>query len=124
MKKIFALVPFMDRSDEEIMAIREDVLATYIERSGVDAELSLPHGKRLTGDIEAMFNADIVVSSKYANYDPVCQVVHFAAQMYGKEVVEDRFVTRDPDAPDAEEDAISHDGVDESADELEDEWQE
>lgn len=101
-KSIFALIPFMGRSNEEITAAREDVLATYIEKSGVEAELSIPKGKRLTGDIEAMFASDIVVAAKYSSYDPVCQIVQFAANVYGIPVVEDRFIERESGGQESE----------------------
>lgn len=91
MKKVFVLVPYMGRTDEEIQAIREETLQLYKDRTlDDDAELSIPHGKRLTGDIEAMFAADVVVVVKYHIADPVCSIVAQAAHTYGKAVVEDR----------------------------------
>lgn len=92
MKKLFILVPYMGKADEEIQAIREETLALYKQTTGKDAELSIPQGKRLTGDIEAMFNADLVIAVKYYMYDPVCQIVQSAANVYGITVVEDRHI--------------------------------
>lgn len=90
-KKIFVLVPYMGRTDEEIAAIRDATLQLYKDRTlDQDVELSIPHGKRLTGDIEAMFAADEVIGVKYHIADPVCSIVEQAAYIYGKNVVEDR----------------------------------
>lgn len=90
-KKVFVLVPYMGRTDEELDAIREETLQLYKEKTlDQDAELSIPHGKRLTGDLEAMFAADEVIGVKYHIADPVCSIVEQAAYTYGKNVVEDR----------------------------------
>ena len=92
--KVFVLVPYIDRSNEEIDAIRQDALdkisSVYVGNE--DVELSLPKGKRLTGDIEAMFAADVIVKVRFANYDPVCQLVEQTAHVYGKYVVEDNIL--------------------------------
>lgn len=92
--KIFVLTPYLERSNEEIAVVREEALNKILDiyTGEEEVELSLPQGKRLTGDLEAMFSADIVVKVKYANYDPVCQIVEQAAHTYGKYVLEDRFL--------------------------------
>lgn len=94
MKKLFVLVPYMGRTDEEIQAIRENTLLLYKNATHEDAELSIPHGKRLTGDLEAMFDADVVVGVKYHAVDPVCAIIAQAAYVYGRTVIEDRDVAQ------------------------------
>ena len=94
MKKIFVLVPYMGRSDAELQKIREDAVELYRDRRQEEAELILPQGKRLSGDIEAMFEADLVVCVKYHQFDPVCCVVMQAIYTYGKEFIEDRDIVK------------------------------
>jgi len=90
-KKIFVLVPYMGRTDEELMRIREEALAKYqAKRPSDDAELSIPEGKRLCGDMEAMLASDIVIGVRYHAADAVCNLVEQAAYVYGKWVVDDR----------------------------------
>lgn len=94
--KIFVLLPYMGRTTEELNKARQDVLELYQTKTGEEAELVIPHGKRLTGDIEAMFAADLVIGVKYHIADPVCSIVEQAAYIYGKQVIEDKDIPEPP----------------------------
>lgn len=99
MKKIFVLIPYMGRSDEEIQSIRENAVALWNLYQRDDAELVVPHGKRLTGDIEAMLASDIVIMTKYHSSDAVCNIIEQAASVYDKLIYDDRYIPDRRDEP-------------------------
>ena len=110
MKKVFVLVPFLERTNEELTAIREDVLNNYIESFDIEAELSLPQGKRLTGDLEAMFAADTIIKAKHYIADPVCSIVEQAASVYGKEIYDLRDIIKNREKAESQNEAAEPQG--------------
>ena len=99
-KKIFVLIPYMGRSDEDIQTTRENAVALWNLYQKDNAELVIPQGKRLTGDLEAMLASDVVIMTKYHSADPVCNIVEQAASIYDKLIYDDRYI------PDIRDEAV------------------
>lgn len=84
MKKLYVIVSYENRTNEQITQARESIKARMEEAMDEQFELLLPTPglKRVSGEIDALFNADYIIYEKNALYSTPCRVIHEVAVSY------------------------------------------
>lgn len=107
MKKLYVIISYSDRTDEEITAAKEELKQLAETAFKEEFELLEPTDglKRVCSEIDAVMKADMVILAKGAIYSLPCRVVHFAASGYGL------FIYEEPDIRDMAKAMEDHDAA-------------
>jgi len=84
MKKLYVIVSKIGRTEQQVADIREQIRQDVEEGLMEDISLSLPPEsiEGVAGDVYAITQSDIVVSTQGSMYDRDCRVCNLAASEY------------------------------------------
>lgn len=84
MRKVYVVVAYSGRTDEEIMQIRERLtaLAAKVLDEKLELVLPTPGLGRVVSEIDAVLSSDVVILSKNYQYSMPSRLVSWSAECY------------------------------------------